>query len=165
MADKMMSERLQPSLLDRLTDDDPTNPREGRDARVIDIRRLRDIIQRDLGWLLNTTNNDSWIVASRNPLAAKSVLNYGVHDVAGDFANKDKALSVRKSIIACIETFEPRIRKGSIQVDLRSADASRTTVVNFDIRADMWAEPIPVELYLRSSIDVTTGQLSLERSG
>lgn len=53
-----MSERLQPSLLDRLTDDDPTNPREGREARVIDIRRLRDIIQRDLGWLLNTTNND-----------------------------------------------------------------------------------------------------------
>lgn len=165
MADKMMAERLQPSLLDRLTDDDPTNPREGRDARVIDIRRLRDIIQRDLGWLLNTTNNDSWIDASRTPLTAKSVLNYGIHDVAGDFATKDKALSIRKAIVACIETYEPRIRKGSIQVDMRSADASRTTVINFDIRADMWAEPIPVELYLRSTIDVTTGQLSLERSG
>lgn len=165
MADKMMAERLQPSLLDRLTDEDPTNPREGREARVIDIRRLRDIIQRDLGWLLNTTNNDSWIDASRNPLAAKSVLNYGIHDVAGDFATKDKALTIRKAIISCIEAYEPRIRKGSIQVDMRSSDASRTTVVNFDIRADMWAEPIPVELYLRSAIDVTTGQLSLERSG
>lgn len=165
MADKMMAERLQPSLLDRLTDNDPTNPREGRDARVIDIRRLRDIIQRDLAWLLNTTNNDGWIDASRTPMTAKSVLNYGIHDVAGDFATKDKALSIRKAITACIETYEPRIRKGSIQVDMRSPDASRTTVINFDIRADMWAEPIPVELYLRSSIDVTTGQLSLERSG
>jgi type VI secretion system protein ImpF len=29
----------------------------------------------------------------------------------------------------------------------------------------MWAEPIPIELYLRSSVDVTTGQVSLERSG
>lgn len=160
-----MSERLQPSLLDRLTDDDPTNPRESRDARVIDIRRLRDIIQRDLGWLLNTTNNDGWIDASRAPLAAKSVLNYGIHDVSGDFATKDKALTIRKAIISCIETYEPRIRKGSIQVDLRSADASRTTVINFDIRADMWADPIPIELYLRSTVDVTTGQLSLERTG
>ena len=160
-----MSERLQPSLLDRLTDDDPTNPREGRDARVIDIRRLRDIIQRDLGWLLNTTNNDSWIDAARTPHTARSVLNFGIHDVAGDFATKDKALTIRKAIISCIETYEPRIRKGSIQVDMRSSDASRTTVVNFDIRADMWAEPIPVELFLRSAIDVTTGQLSLERSG
>ncbi len=48
MADKMMSERLQPSLLDRLTDENPTNPNEVRDARVIDIRRLREIVQRDL---------------------------------------------------------------------------------------------------------------------
>jgi len=160
-----MSERLQPSLLDRLTDDDPTNRSEGRDARVIDIRRLRDIIQRDLGWLLNTTNNDSWIDAAQTPHTARSVLNYGIHDVAGDFATKDKALTIRKAIIACIEAYEPRIRKGSIQVDMRSLDASRTAVVNFDIRADMWAEPIPVELYLRSAIDVTTGQLSLERSG
>ena len=160
-----MTERLQPSLLDRLTDDEPTVASEGRDARVIDIRRLRQIIQRDLGWLLNTTNNDSWIDAARYPRAARSVLNYGVHDVAGDFAAKDKALSIRKSIIACIEAFEPRIRKGSIQVDMRSNDANRSTIINFDIRADMWAEPIPIELYLRSSVDVTTGQLSLERSG
>jgi type VI secretion system protein ImpF len=165
VADKTMTERLQPSLLDRLTDEEPANPNEGRDARVIDVRRLREIIQRDLGWLLNTTNNDAWIDAARHPLAARSVLNYGVHDVAGDFAAKDKALSIRKSIISCIETFEPRIRRGSIEVDMRSPDANRTTVINFDIRADMWAEPIPIELYLRSSVDLTTGALTLERSG
>ena len=99
----MMAERLQPSLLDRLTDDQPSNPSEGRDARVIDIRRLREIIQRDLSWLLNTTNNDGWIDPARHPLAARSVLNYGVRDVAGDYAIKDKALAIRKSIMACIE--------------------------------------------------------------
>ena len=54
-----MSERLQPSLLDRLTDDDATNAAESREARVIDIRRLRDIVQRDLSWLLNTNNGES----------------------------------------------------------------------------------------------------------
>ena len=51
------------------------------------------------------------------------------------------------------------------QVEIRSENISRNTIISFDIRADMWAEPIPIELYLRSSVDVTTGQVSLERSG
>jgi type VI secretion system protein ImpF len=165
MADKMMSERLQPSLLDRLTDDEPTNPQETRESRVIDIRRLREIVQRDLSWLLNTGNADGWIDAKRYPLASRSVLNYGIRDVAGDFAAKDRAQMIRKSIAQAIETFEPRIRKGSAHVEMRSENVSRTTIISFDIRADMWAEPIPIELYLRSSVDITTGQVSLERAG
>ena len=32
------------------------------------------------------------------------------------------------------------------------------------IRADMWAQPLPMELYLRSSVDVTTGEVMVERS-
>lgn len=165
MADRMMAERLQPSLLDRLTDDDPTNPSESRDARVIDIRRLRDIVQRDLSWLLNTNNSETWIDPDRYPLASCSVLNYGVREVAGDFAAKDRAQLIRKSIASAIEHFEPRIRRGSAQVEIRSENVSRQTVISFDIRADMWAEPIPIELYLRSSVDVTTGEVSLERAG
>lgn len=165
MADKMMSERLQPSLLDRLTDDDPTNLNEGRDARVIDIRRLRDIVQRDLSWLLNTNDAETWIDAARHPLAARSVLNYGVREVSGDFASKDRASVIRKSIAAAIENFEPRIRKGSSHVEIRTENVSRNTIISFDIRAEMWAEPIPIELYLRSTVDMTTGQVSLERSG
>lgn len=160
-----MSERLQPSLLDRLTDDEPTSQVESRDARVIDIRRLREIVQRDLSWLLNTGNADGWIDAKRYPLASKSVLNYGIRDVAGDFAAKDRAQLIRKSIAQAIETFEPRIRKGSAQVEMRSDNVARMTIISFDIRADMWAEPIPIELYLRSSVDITTGQVSLERAG
>ena len=165
MADKMMSERLQPSLLDRLTDDDPTNPTESRDARVIDIRRLRDIIQRDLSWLLNTNSAESWLDAGRFPLAAKSVINYGVREVAGDFSSEGRAPIIRKSILNAIETYEPRIRKGSAHVDLRTENITRNTIISFDIRADMWAEPIPIQLYLRSTVDVTTGEMSLERSG
>ena len=58
MSDKTISERLQPSLLDRLTDDQSAQNTERRDDRVIDLRRLREIIQRDLVWLLNTSDND-----------------------------------------------------------------------------------------------------------
>ncbi len=165
MADKMMSERLQPSLLDRLTDDDPTNTGESRDARVIDIRRLRDIVQRDLSWLLNTNNSEAWLDATRYPLAARSVINYGVRDVAGDFSSQDRVAMIRKSIVAAIDNFECRIRKGSARVEVHGDNVSRRTIISFNIRADMWAEPIPIELYLRTSVDVTTGEVTLERTG
>jgi type VI secretion system protein ImpF len=163
MADKTITERLQPSLLDRLTDNTPGDATEARDDRVIDIRRLRDIIRRDLSWLLNTNNAETMIDTDRYPHAARSVLNYGVREVSGDYSSQERALRMRASIHRAIEAFEPRIRAGTLSVMLRTEKKQSQTVVVFDIRADMWAQPLPMELYLRSEVDVTTGRVELER--
>ncbi len=165
MADKTITERLQPSLLDRLTDLEPEKKTEGRDARVIDIRRLRDIIRRDLAWLLNNNNQDTLIDEDVYPHVANSVLNYGVRDVAGDFSTPNRVDDIRKAITRAITQFEPRIREGTLEVILRQTEESSQSVVDFDIRADMWAQPLPMELYLRSQVDLTTGHLSLEGEG
>lgn len=163
MSDKTISERLQPSLLDRLTDKEPGEKTERRDDRVIDLRQLRDIIQRDLVWLLNTSDNSSLIDPERYPHAAKSVLNFGIQEVAGDFSTAERASNIRRSIAEAIRNYEPRIHPGSVDVQLRLGQDERQTLVTFDIRADMWAQPMPMELYLRSEVDVTTGELELER--
>jgi type VI secretion system protein ImpF len=163
MADRTISERLQPSLLDRLTDDEPEKQTEARERRVIDIRRLREIVQRDLAWLLNTQNADSWIEPERYPQAARSVLNYGIGDLSGTSATADRATAIRDSIRQAVEVFEPRLRPGSVQVDLTTQMVERGVIVTFEIRAEMWAQPVPMELYLRSEIDVTTGDVKIER--
>lgn len=164
MSDTAISERLQPSLLDRLTDANPQTKTEGREARVMDLRELRLIIERDLSWLLNTSNNATLIDPDRFPNVQDSVLNYGVREVAGDYSTLDRAELIRKSIHRAIDRFEPRIRKGSIDVELRAGlENNRETIITFDIRADMWAQPLPLELYLRSEVDITTGELKLER--
>lgn len=163
MADKTLAERLQPSLLDRLTDNNPSVQKESRDDRVIDMRRLREIVQRDLSWLLNTSNNESWIDPEVYPMAAQSVLNFGIREVSGEFSSEERAELIRKSIAKAISSFEPRIREGSADVEMHLEDVNRETVVSFDIRADMWAEPVPLELYLRSEVDITTGTVTLER--
>jgi len=150
-------------LLDRLTDLTPGDKTERRDDRVIDLRRLREIIQRDLSWLLNTSDNNTMIDATRYPNVAKSVLNYGIREVAGDYSTAQRTEEIRKSILEAIRTFETRIHPGSIEVKLRVGQDNRTSRVTYDIRADMWAQPIPLELYLRSEVDVTTGELHLER--
>jgi len=165
MADRTLTERLQPSILDRLTDDNPEKTSEYASERVIDIRRLREIIQRDLAWLLNTGNLESVLDAERYPNVVRSVVNYGVPDSTGDFANKQRAANVRDAIRRAVELFEPRLINGTLNVVSRTADEKRESVIVFDIIADMWAEPVPTELYLRSQFDTTTGHVSLEYGG
>jgi len=163
MADQTVTERLQPSLLDRLTDDAPTEQKESREDRVIDVKRLREIIQRDLSWLLNTTDSRDIIDAKKYPYASKSVLNYGIGDVAGQYSNQKRAELIRATIHEAVTKFEPRIHAGSIDIQLRIEQANREFIITFDIIADMWAQPMPLELYLRSEVDITTGHLDLKR--
>jgi len=162
MADRTLTERLQPSIIDRLTDDEPQKKTESVSDRMIDMRRLREIIQRDLSWLLNTGNLENQIDGEKYPHVVKSVLNYGVPDPTGDFAHMARATAVRDAIQTAVELFEPRIIDGTLNVITRTEDAKRDSVIVFDIVADMWAEPLPTELYLRSQFDITTGQVSLE---
>ena len=137
MADKTLAERLQPSLLDRLTDHNPGVAKESRDARVIDIMRLRDIIQRDLSWLLNTNNIESMIDREAMPNVVKSVLNYGVAEVSGEYSTTERAEKIRRSIRRAIEHHEPRIVPGSADVELRTEEEAGEMTISFDIRADM----------------------------
>lgn len=164
MADRTIIERLQPSLLDRLTDNDPDNATEGRDARVIDLTRLREIVRRDLSWLLNANSLDTVLDEQATPHAVNSTVNYGIQDTSGDFATGHRAEAVRRAIVRAIARFEPRIIAGTLAVEMVPPPADRKRpVVDFDIQAELWAQPLPMELYLRSQIDLTTGALSLDK--
>ncbi|ARE41176.1 hypothetical protein RGUI_3035 [Rhodovulum sp. P5] len=165
MADRRLQERLQPSLLDRLTDDAPGDLKEKRDDRVIDARRLRDILQRDLSWLLNTSNLQSEIDPELFPQASVSVVNYGIEEVAGTYSTERRAVLLQDAIEQAIQVYEPRIRRGTLSVLLHSEENARETLVTFDIRADMWAQPLPQSVYLRSEVDLTTGAVTLESTG
>ena len=87
MAELTQKERLQPSLLDRLTDDSPNERHESRDKHVISPARLRECVRRDLTWLLNTTNLAALEDLDEHPQVARSVLNYGMPDLAGHIAS------------------------------------------------------------------------------
>ena len=162
MADSLLTERLQPSLLDRLTDEAPEQRTETRQHRVIDLGQLREIIKRDLSWLLNTNSIEGTFDASLHPNVARSVLNYGVVEVAGEYSTEAKAEMIRKSIIKAITIHEPRIIPGTTAVEMRREEKTSQAIVSFDIHADMWAQPVPIELYLRSKVDITSGEVTLE---
>ena len=50
-------DRLQPALLDRLTDQAPQSRTEAEDTRVMSKSQLRQAVLRDLNWLFNATQS------------------------------------------------------------------------------------------------------------
>lgn len=165
MADRMLAERLQPSLLDRLTDEAPERATDTAAHRMIDVTRLRQIIQRDLAWLLNCANLEAEHDLEPYPNVARSVLNYGLPGVSGRNETRRRAETLRQAIRAAIERFEPRILPQSLEIVLRQERASSGAIVSFDIRGELWAEPLPVDLYLRTALDMSTGDVTVSRQG
>ncbi len=164
MAELAARERLQPSLLDRLSDDEPENSTESRDRRVLSLRTLREGVLRDLAWLLNTTNLLSVLTrdSSRDPLphVANSVLNYGVPVMSGNSVTSLNVSKLERGIRQAIWDFEPRLIKNTVTVKARMSVVEKN-MLTFDIEADMWAQPYPERLYLKTDLDLERGAVIL----
>jgi type VI secretion system protein ImpF len=165
MAELTQKERLQPSLLDRLIDDNPSSQREPRDRWVLTLRQLRDAVLRDLTWLLNTDNMHNTQLAEL-PLVAKSVLNYGFPDLSGLTATSIEARELTRTLRQVIRDFEPRLIDESVRVRvIVSEDQYNRNAVAFEIKADLWAHPVPLDLLLKTEIDLETGHVTVQERG
>jgi type VI secretion system protein ImpF len=160
MAELTPRERLQPSLLDRLTDDEPQQGSEPRDRRVLSMRALRQGVLRDLAWLLNTTAMSALQDLSDFPHVARSVLNYGLPDTTGKTASGLDHTELERHLRDAICTFEPRILRNSVQVKAVSAaaDGQHNRLV-FELQGELWAQPVPERLFLRTELDLEMGKI------
>ena len=161
MAELSPRERLQPSLLDRLLDDEPANTSEPRERRVLSLRTLREGVLRDLGWLLNTTNLLSVIDAATLPHVASSVLNYGVPGLAGNAVSNLNIAQLERGIRQAIWDFEPRLVRGTVTVRAVAGGNAVQNKLDFEIEADLWAQPYPERLYLKTELDLERGAVLL----
>lgn len=157
MAELSRRERLQPSLLDRLTDNAPENRRKSLDQQTLTMTQLRQAVLRDLAWLLNTTNLDAVDELEAYPAVAASALNFGVPGFSGLVASSEKISTLESAIADAIRRFEPRIRPDSLRVRAREArNEHATPTLVFDIRGELWAQPVPQQLFLETSVDIET---------
>lgn len=162
MPELSQSERLQPSLLDRLTDHEPSKALESRTQRVLSARALRESVIRDLLWLLNTTRYD----AATHDLAdypdvAKSVVNFGIPDLAGVTASSIKPEELGRAVREAVATFEPRLGRASLQVRaIVTDDRMAHNSLVFEIEGEVWADPMPQRLLLRTELDLETGSVA-----
>jgi type VI secretion system protein ImpF len=159
MAELLPGERLQPSLLDRLSDDDPSNSQESREQRVLSVRRLRQSVLRDIAGLLNAVSLESVQSLENYPEVAKSVINFGIPDLSGHTISADDIGLIEKKIRKAIADFEPRILPNTLSIKVISTDAYNHNAMNFDIEGDLWMQPLPLRMYLKTQLDLETGNV------
>ncbi|NMW23407.1 type VI secretion system baseplate subunit TssE, partial [Rhodanobacter denitrificans] len=116
MAELTTQERLQPSLLDRLTDDEPGKLEESREKRVISATRLRDCVTRDISWLLNCVNLSVDTDLGDYPEVSCSVLNFGIPDLTGVALSGINSDILQRQVRDAILAFEPRLTANTLRV-------------------------------------------------
>lgn len=158
MSDLLPTERLQPCLLDRLTDHEPDNPKESREHRVMSLRQYRQAVLRDLSWLLNSTSRAGLGDMDGFPHAIASVVNFGIIDLAGMSASAVNPAQFERMVIRCIQDFEPRILRSTLRVEVSVDPTSMGhNSFSFTIHGDLWAQPVPEAMLIRSDVDFETG--------
>lgn len=167
MAELTPRERLQPALLDRLIDLEPDKRQEPRESRLITARRLREAVLRDLAWLFNTTRPGGEIELGGHEHARRSVINFGLPALSGETASTLDMVGLEHTIKQVILDYEPRIMPASLQVEaLASASMlEQHNIVSIQIRGNLWAQPIPLELLLRTDVDLETGAVEIRDIG
>jgi type VI secretion system protein ImpF len=160
-----LDERIKPALLDRLSDDEPGERSEGPRLRFATARELRDSVVRDLAWLLNSVRLSSVQDLAAYPLAARSVLNFGLPDLSGRTLTSVDVPELEAQLKQAIIDFEPRLLPDSLHVSVHDfADTSNIHGPNslqFSIEAKLIAHPLPLSMWLRTDIDLETGDVSV----
>jgi type VI secretion system protein ImpF len=158
---------LLPTLFDRLRDDAPGRASDTSSDHAVSPARLREIIQRDLALLLNTTSAEDHIDRRRYPEAARSTLNFGVPPLAGQDMSQRRWHDIERIVRRAIADYEPRLMPGSVSVrPLAPARAGASGhSLAFEIHALIDARPYPLALLVQSAVDLETSRLRVFDAG
>jgi type VI secretion system protein ImpF len=156
-------ERLQPALLDRLTDEEPDKKLEPREHRVLSKSRMRQAVLRDLAWLFNATRLESGMPMARWPYARRSVINFGLPALSGHTASTVEIQDLERDLRQAILDFEPRILPETLEVKalVEISALDHHNVIGIEIHGQLWAQPVPIELLIRTEIDLETGKVHI----
>jgi len=160
MPELAVIEKLQPCLLDRLTDDDPKNTQESRAQRVISIQRYRQGVMRDLEWLFGASahlpqEGKCPFSLEDYPEALRSVINFGTRHLFGVMMVSMRDLE--RQLTEALYLFEPRIMSNTLKVRSRI----QGNLVALDVEGDLWANPLPEHLHIKTVLDIEGGFCSM----
>jgi len=162
--------RYMPSLMDRLTDNEPDRRLEAPRAQAQSFQEYRAGFQRDLLRLLSYGLQPERTEFTGFPEVEKSVLNYGMPNLLGMADLAMKPALVEQHIREAITRFEPRINPNTLRVRVIRVDApgdSAMRNLEIEIHAELWAKPYSEDVYILTSVDLhrSTVQVKEWRNG
>lgn len=163
---RIARDRLQPALLDRLTDDAPRQRAESQQG-MLTHAQLRLAVLRDLNWLLNTVSIESSHDLAQCSHVRTSSLNFGVRALAGKRMSEVDWVDLERAITEAIIHFEPRILADTISVQcITDTDVlEHHNILSFKIKGLLWCVPYHQEFLFRTVIDLESGHIDLSDMG
>ena len=137
---------------------------ESSQQRVVSMRRLRECVLRDVASLLNALNLETQVDLERYPHVQRSVLNYGMRSLAGLSAVAVDPVKTAAGIEDAIRRYEPRLRRVRVAPETREGPQEGHQL-SFRIDAELWGQPMPQQLVLRTRIETDTGNVTVSDSG
>ena len=127
-------------------------------------RRLREIVSRDLAFLLNASSLEATDDLDALPYVRSSVVNFGMPSLAGRAASSVSADQLARRIEGVIRNFEPRLTKVRVSHDPESEQAQEPEM-SFRIDAQLWSQPAPHQVVLHTRINTESGEARVDDPG
>jgi len=149
--DDVTDTRLKPSLLDRITDEDPTSREDPPVSPAQRRRECRASLMRDIEALLNAKDTLGDLPEEFR-YSAHSLLRYGLPDfTAMSPSNPGDLTRIVRAVEMALKQFEPRLTR--VSVSMENADrldsGVRLSVVGL-VRFGVEPEPIRFETVLKA---------------
>jgi type VI secretion system protein ImpF len=157
-------DKLQPCLLDRLTDDEPGKREESRNQRIVSLQRYRAGVLRDLEWLFNAIGHypDEQVgdgIFAEYEEAFRSVINFGIRQLYGRLAPDVE--EIEKQLFDALIIFEPRINRRTLRVEVRI----ERNILSIELTGELWVNPLPEKLFIKTELDLESSQCSIKEAG
>lgn len=160
-------DRMQPVLLDLLTDNEPQKKQEAPLRNLVSHSDLRRRVLRDLQWLFNCVSHEAEESLVELPYVQRSTLNFGITSLAGKRMSDIEWEDIQRTLTATILNFEPRILPEGLQVRCLSDTGALDlhNVLSIEIKGRLWCEPYPLDFLFRTDVDLENGHFELKDLG
>jgi type VI secretion system protein ImpF len=148
------------SVLDRLVDEEPTNPYELPMTRAQSVRALKEAVRRDLEWLLNTRR-----IAVEPPTGLRevnrSVYMFGLPDLMGfAIAAQQERQRLLRILQTSLKIFEPRL--ANVRVVLLDQDSTKRSRMSFRIEGMLIMDPAPESVSFDTVLELASGEYAVK---
>jgi type VI secretion system protein ImpF len=162
MAKREIERTVQPSVLDRLTDEEPRSPADRRVSYLESLQQFKRSVQRDLEWLLNSRRTPDPAPESFEELRG-SLYHYGIVDVTSLSDSAPSRARLLKQVSEALATFEPRLANVRISIVEQEGEAHRREL-RFVIEGTLRVDPSPEQVAFDTVLHFSTGEIDVTRS-
>jgi type VI secretion system protein ImpF len=124
---------------------------------------LKENLAIDLVSLVNTIDLGSVVDLDDLPYVAKSVLNYGLDDIAHLTSDESRVSDVGRNLLTALLEHEPRLKPETLHVERETGFDDVNQRIRLNVAAEMSSNPFDVPVEFVAEVDVGSGKVLLSR--